>query len=611
MSGFIAIVNTDGSPVDRGLLARLTDSLRHCGPDRHKMWIDDHVGFGHTLFKTTDEAEYEHQPDSLEGDVWITGSARIDARADLIAKLGLQSKIRLDHTPDSHLILHAYRAWGDKCSEHLLGDFAFVIWDKKKKKLFCARDSFGMRQLYYAHRGNCFIISNSLHCMLQHPSVSKRLDDRAIGGFLLFGDHTWLDKTLTAYEDIKSLLPAHGLVLKDGKTTIRKYWDIPTDIPLLRYRKENDYIDHFQEVFKKAVNDRLRTNRVVLSMSGGMDSSAIAATLCEIRDEENRDFGLNAVTVIYNKVHPCQEHYFADLVARHLGLSIQYINGDLYPFLSQSIPSTRPVAIEQPSLWLDIIRKQRMLGRVVLTGNAADNLLSYPPSLTALKGMSPWRLLSNLIRLRRQYGEMPGFGMGLQKILKGGWFKHGAHPAAPYPYPTWITAEFEKKMHLKEWWTEYWTIKEHASTFSSRRSLLAESLLKPDWCVADILTHSDFTLPEQRDPYLDQRMVKFVLSLPPLPWLFKKDILRQAMQKKLPAEIISRPKTPLGTLHHSLLQLPDIQWIIDEWQPLPELKQYVERSKIPKLVEGAREPRSSSVNLRPLILNKWLQHATE
>jgi len=194
MSGFIAIVNTDGNPVDPDLLGRLTSSLRFRGPDRLKVWSEGQVGLGHTLFKTTDEAEFEHMPSSLEGDVWITGMVRIDARQALINKLGLHSKIRLDHTPDSALILYAYRKWGEKCLEHLMGDFAFVLWDRSQQKLICAKDHFGTRQLCYAWVGSSFLVSNSLHCLQQHPAISRQLNDKAIGGFLLFGDHTWLDK---------------------------------------------------------------------------------------------------------------------------------------------------------------------------------------------------------------------------------------------------------------------------------------------------------------------------------------------------------------------------------------------------------------------------------
>ena len=114
MSGFVAIVNTDGTPVERELLEYLTQTLRFRGPDQQQIWIDGNVGFGHALFKTTDEAENEVQPTSLKGDVWITGSARIDARQDLLNKLGLQADIRLERSPDPTLILHAYHAWGGK-----------------------------------------------------------------------------------------------------------------------------------------------------------------------------------------------------------------------------------------------------------------------------------------------------------------------------------------------------------------------------------------------------------------------------------------------------------------------------------------------------------------
>jgi len=80
MSGFVAIVNFDGEPVNRGLLERLTESLGHRGPDRQSVWIDGYIGLGHALFKTTFQAQYEHQPSSLDGKVWLIASARIDAR---------------------------------------------------------------------------------------------------------------------------------------------------------------------------------------------------------------------------------------------------------------------------------------------------------------------------------------------------------------------------------------------------------------------------------------------------------------------------------------------------------------------------------------------------
>ncbi|MGC9350573.1 MAG: hypothetical protein ACP5D3_01135, partial [Sulfurovum sp.] len=186
MSGFITIYNTDGKPVDKQLIHSLTDTLKFRGPDQQKVWIDGNIGMGHALFKTTFEAEYENQPATIDNKVWITCSARIDDRENLVNKMGLKRSLELSKTPDSELILHAYKKWGEACLDHLLGDFAFVIWDKTQQKLFCARDRFGTKQLYYSKKNNTLIISNTFHCIKQHPSVSNQLNDKAIAGFLFF-----------------------------------------------------------------------------------------------------------------------------------------------------------------------------------------------------------------------------------------------------------------------------------------------------------------------------------------------------------------------------------------------------------------------------------------
>ena len=142
MSGLVAIVDLEGAPVDPNLLGKLTDALDSRGRDEKKTWINGHIGLGHTLHKTTNEAEYEHHPCTLDGNVWLIASARVDAREELVKKLGLQHQLKLKQTPDTELILHAYHTWGERCLDHILGDFAFVIWDSKRQKLFSARDRF-------------------------------------------------------------------------------------------------------------------------------------------------------------------------------------------------------------------------------------------------------------------------------------------------------------------------------------------------------------------------------------------------------------------------------------------------------------------------------------
>ena len=137
------------------------------------------------------DAELDKQPAALDGRLWIAADARIDARAELIAKLKAKGKAASalsPQTPDAQLILHAYDAWGDGCVEHLLGDFSFAIWDAPRRRLFCARDQIrSIKSLYYAHLGSLVVFSNTLDCVRRHPGISGRLNDLAIADFLLFG----------------------------------------------------------------------------------------------------------------------------------------------------------------------------------------------------------------------------------------------------------------------------------------------------------------------------------------------------------------------------------------------------------------------------------------
>jgi asparagine synthase (glutamine-hydrolysing) len=199
------------------------------GPDAQQVWAEGSVGFGHTLLSIPGGSEHEKQPFSLDGRVWIVADARVDAQPDLIAGLDTNGQHVPRGATDAELILRAYHTWGEKCIEHLLGDFVFGIWDGSKQRLFCARDHFGVKPFYYAHVGACIIFSNTLDCIRQHSSVSNRLNDLAIADFLLF--ESIQDPQATAFNDIARLNPAHTLEVKDGQVFIDRYWKLPVSAP--------------------------------------------------------------------------------------------------------------------------------------------------------------------------------------------------------------------------------------------------------------------------------------------------------------------------------------------------------------------------------------------
>ena len=564
------------------------------------------MGLGHALFRTSDEAQYENQPACLDGKFWITGSIRIDAREELVAKLGISKDISLNQTPDSELVLRAYRHWGERCVNHLLGDFAFAIWDAHRRQLFCARDRLGMRQLYYVQNKHSLIICNSMHVLLSHPDVSQQLNDRAIGGFLLFGDHSWLDRSITAFADINALLPAHSLVLREGELRFDQYWDLPVETPLLNYRDERLYIDHFRELFSAAVADRIRAPKVAISMSGGMDSSAVAAVAQAVIADKYPHYELNAATVIHNRFYHCEERWYASLVASRLQLPIHYTCGDRFPFLARGVATTAPSEDVQPLLLLDFQRTLASLGRTVLTGTSADELFDYPPAAVARSELGLIGALAQLVKLKHRYGARPSLGTGLGQKFRALFANHRPRQASAYPYPSWLNQDFEEQHQLRSQWEQSWEAEAYAGRSQSRYSSLKASLLLPEWANEDHLMHSDFTLSQESDPYTDRRLIEWVLSLPALPWLYNKDILRRSMQDQLPVEVIARPKTPLGQIRNAALEQA-VSGRLDHWGADPALERYVDRSKVPGLSRGAGDPAANYVNLRPLMLNDWLE----
>ena len=231
MSGIVGMFERGGARIDRALLQALTDSLSYCGPDARDTWTSTSAGFGHTLLRTTLESRNERQPASFAGQYWITADARIDCRDELIGEMTQAEEfdpaLARRSASDSDLILRAYSIWGEDCVQRLRGDFSFAIWDARQRKLFCARDHFGIKPFYYAELGELFLFSNVLDCLRQHPDISTDLNEAAVGDFLLFGLNC--DEATTTFRDIRRLPAAHSMTVSADGTRTKRYWTAPTE----------------------------------------------------------------------------------------------------------------------------------------------------------------------------------------------------------------------------------------------------------------------------------------------------------------------------------------------------------------------------------------------
>jgi asparagine synthase (glutamine-hydrolysing) len=606
LSGIVGIYERSGAPVERGLLQALAHFLSFRGPDARETWSQGAIGLGHTMLRTTRESQIEQQPASLDGKLWITADARIDCREELEKKLALQGYSAAGRAAtDSGLILRAYAAWGAECVQHLRGDFAFAIWDARKKLLFCARDHFGVKPFYYSELRELFLFSNTLDCLRQHPGISEELNDAAIGDFLLFGLNC--DAATTTFRDIRRLPAAHAMTVSSDGLRIQRYWSAPTT-GRIRYLRAEDYVEHFQILLQAAVTDRMRVDRAGILLSGGLDSATVATTVRELAAGPGGTTDLRAYTVVYESLIPDQDGRYAREVAEFLKIPHQTIPMDrLHPFERWDEPGvSSPEPVDDPFFagLFDQFRTIAADCRVVFSGEGADNLMHFQmwPFARALMRERQW---TSLFRESSRYlWVRPSVIPGLKRRALG---LFGKDPTTPV-YPRWLVPDFARRLNLQERakeWSELPAERPHPILPKAHATLAL-----PHWSAMFEQENPGVTRcpVEVRHPFLDLRIVNFLLALPPFPLFFEKQLLREAVAGRLPESVRMRRKAPLAgspLVAHSRKSRTEWMQQLD-WNA--EMDGYVNRSELAAF-QSETHPEKAHSALRPLCLNFWLQSA--
>lgn len=328
MSAIFGIISLDGSPAVPGEVARIADALTHQGVEDASLYAGDSFVLGSRMMRITPESVYEENPfyDQPSGQC-ITASARLDNRDDLCRILGIPPADR-SMTPDNRLILAAYRKWGESCPEHLIGDFAFVIWDKTKKQIFGATDPMGGCRLYYACLSDRFIFATAVAGILAVSDFTARLNRRYAGlyPYIVSG---FDDAGATFFEDIFLLQKAHALSWNRQGLKKRLYWT-PTPAADLRFKSHAEWLEAFRDVYFQAVADRLRSDYPAASLlSGGLDSSGIVAAAAHILKEKNRSLKVFAgVLPAQTPTGISDERTYIDQFSGRENIEIEYITGE-------------------------------------------------------------------------------------------------------------------------------------------------------------------------------------------------------------------------------------------------------------------------------------------
>jgi len=302
MSAIAGVYLFNGDSVDEKDLKRMNDSMPHRGPDGSGLWHDGSVGLAHQMLWTTPESLHEKLP--FEADkLVITSDSRIDNREELLPELGLSEEVS-----DSEVILKAYGRWGRKCVDRLLGDFAFVIWDKSKEELFCARDHMGVKPFYYCYQADkSFTFATEIKALFAW-GVPREINEAKIGDRF---ERITNDQEITSYRMILRLPPANFLIIAIDGLCKKRYWDLDPEHEI-RFGSDEAYSIAFREIFTKAVTCRLRSVFPVGSMlSGGLDSSSI---VCVSRKLLPRKHPLKTFSIIFDTIKECDERQYIDSV---------------------------------------------------------------------------------------------------------------------------------------------------------------------------------------------------------------------------------------------------------------------------------------------------------
>lgn len=408
MSGFNGILSLTGAPVCRRNLGSVSGGG---GCDASVLWTDGKIGFSHQVQWTTPESSLEHLPLVRIGLAAMTGDARIDNRAEILASLGLHG-----HLSDGEIVVEAYLKWGERCVEKLVGDFAFAVWDWRNDLLFCARDAMGVKPFYYAHTPSEFAFASHARALLTLKDVDGRLNVDRLADVI---SHFLEDKTSTAYRGILRLPPGHCITIRGGRLTVRRYWSI-YEAPDIRFPKVDDYPSELLVRFQEAVRCRLRTpSPVCAALSGGLDSSSIVCMARKLLGSRAQT-DLHSFSAVFpglpgRSLKKIDERPFIESVVATGGFQAHFVRGDeLDPFFELASRGSRtegpPVA---PNAYLHLAMFQATQaegGHVFLDGLDGDSVISHGfERLPDLLRTGRWITLTRELRtLASRWPSSPG-----------------------------------------------------------------------------------------------------------------------------------------------------------------------------------------------------------
>jgi asparagine synthase (glutamine-hydrolysing) len=575
MCGIAGIVSAATlGPEDRRRAIAMRDVIAHRGPDDAGLFADAHAALAHRRLSIVDLAT-GHQPLANErDDVWIVFNGEIYNHAQVRPELEARGH-RYRTRSDTETIVHAYEQWGDECVSRFRGMFAFAVWDAGRRRLLLARDRLGIKPLYWTRAGDRLLFGSEIKSILASGLIQPEANEQALPELL---GTRYLSGTETLFKGIHRLLPGHTLVFENGTIAIRQYWDVPAGEPDSEVERlsETDAVERFRSLLEESVRVRLMAD-VPLGMflSGGLDSSAIAALMARMIDRPLQTFS------VAFKERAFSELEYARQVSTAIGAEAHEVvidDRDFFGALPRLIwhedePIAHPSSV--PLYFVSDLASKHV--KVVLTGEGSDELLAgygkYPRALLNWRASAAYRAVPAALRHWVAASLVPQLPGRFARYARRSFLAVERTPEAMF-FDNFAAIGLRRQSSLLTAAAASGATPDHAYGPSrayfdrpNGRSTTLDRLLYADlktYLVELLMKQDQMSMAasiESRVPFLDHLLVEFAAALPPRLKLrgFKtKWILREAVRPLLPDSILTRKK--MG------FPVPFAIWMKGPWQ---------------------------------------------
>ena len=607
-------------------LREMCRAITHRGPDDEGFYTDGAVGIGMRRLSIVDVAG-GHQPISNEdGTLWIVFNGEIYNHLALREQLIARGHRYSTHS-DTETIIHLFEEYGADCVQHLRGMFAFAIWNRNTKTLFIARDRLGIKPLYYKLSPERLLFGSEIKAVFAHGGVRPEFNRAALPEYLAFG---YLSAEESCYNGILKLLPGHTMtVAPDGTANIRQYWDLDASTTH-ESRDENHYVQTYRELLEGAVQSHLMSDVPLgVFLSGGVDSSAVAALMTKLRRESVETFSVGYTEQTYSEL-PFARTVSDHIHSRHHEVFVS--EDDFFGSLPHLIwHEDEPIVWPSSVSLYFVARLARERVTVVLTGEGADETLAgYTRYAFTLKNAAMDRAYRSMVPsfarrgLRDAIATSSLLSATLRRKLEHTFLAKDGNSWASFYFDNFfsafgaaeqnglLTADFAQEAAPSTAYNNVLAFWEHSSgemlqrlLYTDIKTYLVELLMKQD-------NMSMAASIESRVPFLDHVLVEFATRIPredQIQGLAGKGVLKKAVQDLLPHSILYRPKLGFPTPWSGWLAGPRLETIRAMLlEPRSLNRGYFRREAIEKLFDEHRAKHRDNYDRIWRLLNLELWH---